>query len=67
MQKQKIAQPKTDGTDWAATIGRLRSDVTVVRVIGHVVIWAITSIVTLGLGCYSSLMHLPNSSLVRYS
>ena len=50
MEKQKVGQMSYQGAPLAAIIGRCRTQLTIFQVIGHVVIWLIISIVTLGIG-----------------
>lgn len=50
MQKQKIEHMDSRGAARLARIGNLRSQMTVIQVLGHVVIWLFISFITLGIG-----------------
>ena len=50
MQKQKVEQMSFHGAPIAAAIGRCRTQLSIFQVIGHVIIWLIISMVTLGIG-----------------
>lgn len=50
MEKQKVEQMAFQGAPLMATIGRCRTELSIVQVIGHVVIWLVISMITLGIG-----------------
>ncbi len=50
MQKQKVDHRQYRGGDLVANIGRLRSQLTAIKVIGHIVIWLLIVVCTFGIG-----------------
>ncbi len=50
MQKQKTDHMRFEAGPALASIGRCRTQLTAFQVIGHVVIWAVISLLTLGIG-----------------
>ena len=50
MMKQKVDHRPVGAGDLVASIGSMRSQLTIAGVIGHVVIWLIISCITLGIG-----------------
>ena len=50
MMKQKVDHRPIGNADLAASIGRMRSDLTIAQVFGHVVIWVIIATITVGIG-----------------
>lgn len=50
MIKQKVDHRPMQAADLVSQIGRLRSDLTIPRVIGHVAVWLLVSLATFGIG-----------------
>lgn len=50
MIKQKIDHRNMHRGEWAAVIGRLRSDLSAFEILGHVAIWLVIALVTAGIG-----------------
>ena len=50
MIKQKVDHRGIEGADFVLRLGRLRSELDAFQVIGHIVLWAVISMVTLGVG-----------------
>ncbi len=50
MQKQKVEHMQFQGAPVVARLGRCRTQLSIFQVIGHIVIWAIISTITLGIG-----------------
>ena len=69
MNKQKVEHMHFGGGDLVASIGRLRSELTVGQVLGHVLVWLLVSAVTLGLGAlfwpYAATKMIIDSMVIR--
>ena len=50
MTKQKVDHQDFRGADLARTIGQMRSELTTIKVIGHIVIWLLITLCTFGVG-----------------
>ena len=52
MMKQKVDHMNPPGADMVARVGRMRSEMTIAQVVGHVVIWLIATMITFGIGAF---------------
>ena len=52
MMKQKVDHMNPPGANMVARVGRMRSEMTIAQVVGHVVIWLIVTMITFGIGAF---------------
>ena len=50
MMKQKVDHRPMQAADLVSQLGRLRSDLTIPRVMGHIAVWLLVSLATFGIG-----------------
>ncbi len=69
MMKQKVDQMAMPAAELSASIGKLRSELTVLQVIGHVVIWLLVTIAAFGIGAlfwpYAAIKLIIDSMVIR--
>ena len=69
MSKQKVEHMNLGGAELVASIGWLRSELTVAQVIGHVVIWLLVVMATFGIGAlfwpYAAVKMIIDSIVIR--
>ena len=69
MIKQKVGHRPGGSADLAASIGNLRSELTIAQVVGHVVIWVLVAAATFGIGAlfwpYAAIKMIIDSMVIR--